>query len=214
MIFLTFSDNKRNKSLTETFFQETHRETLRQRAAAVDELHSQLQLISKEEIEKTLEQHKWSVEEAIVPLMEKFEELRSQIKETNPAAVSLTVETNRVDTGQPIKVSFKAQLTEELSSLSSRCWIGLYKKNSQNKKYITYQWAGHFSSSSLLNPSVFKEKDSGHVTFYAPNEFGTFEFKFFYGDKGYQHAVSSTPFEVGSSSTFCFDLLVRSRIYC
>jgi len=94
---------------------------------------------------------------------------------------SLSATPTNPDIGNPVQV--------EWHILSANCksnandWVGLFAVNETNRRYITYQWTG-------------KDKTSGTLSFLGPNQYGTYEFRYFPGGS-YQFVAVSNRIKVG-----------------
>eukprot|EP01117_Protostelium_nocturnum_P020923 TRINITY_DN974_c0_g1_i1.p1 TRINITY_DN974_c0_g1~~TRINITY_DN974_c0_g1_i1.p1 ORF type:complete len:682 (-),score=268.06 TRINITY_DN974_c0_g1_i1:225-2270(-) len=110
--------------------------------------------------------------------------VRSEMGETKPFdssfTVTLTVNPEKPDVGNPITVDWNITSGQVSTSYD---WIGIFPVDKTNKQYLTYQWIG-------------KDKKSGALTFNAPKNYGTYEFRFF-SNNTYNHVQKSSKVVVG-----------------
>lgn len=108
----------------------------------------------------------------------------SQVEDTkipDDSPVSLVLSTKVVDIGQPIAVEWEVRSGDT----TSYDWIGMYplKSPTLNKHYLTYQYKG-------------KGDKKGSVTFYAPQYYGEYEFRYFLNGS-YESVARSEKLKVG-----------------
>jgi|GEM_PF-2192578 len=91
--------------------------------------------------------------------------------------------------------SEKLNVTYYGGSGISGAWIGMYKPGAADTSYMTYQY--------------IDTKTSGTLTFTAPSEPGTYEFRMF-KDNGYVKIATSSQLKVGDTTTYNASLTISS----
>lgn len=102
------------------------------------------------------------------------------MEQTCAASYGLILSGTTYAPGEPITVQWSAP-----SNHFTTDWVGLYKTGTSNTSYLTYKYVPAGSSGSL--------------SFTAPAEAGTYEFRYLLNN-GYTHVASSSSFTVDSSS--------------